>query len=394
MVSHFGKFTLVQRIGGGRLSQVFRVTREGVTGPAPKVALKRVNPLLIGDSAFVQLLVREAGLLAHLSHESLCCCQELGVIDGCAFLTLDLVDGCTLRALLRHLSARAVKLPSSAVLAIGFQLAHVLQYLHRDCATPLVHLDLSPQNVMISRQGDVKLIDFGIARQIDGENPPPVGQKIAGTVGYMSPEQARGAVVDARADQYGLGILLWEMLAGRRLFRGNTTDTWQRMRNGQTPAPQVFLHDAPEALVAIVTRLLQPEVDKRYRDIAEVVAQMEGSSSSPLSGRRPLAALVQRLMGDTSFDPFDVVNVQLDPEPQATDIPLGTALLGAAEAEAYVDLRIEVDFGEGTPGSMVRAILPERAAPPPISPFLETLPEADASDDAVLPLPGPEIPTA
>ena len=375
MFQHFGKFVLVQRIGGGRLSQVFRVGRQGITGPAPKVALKRVNPALIGEPDFVQLLAREAGLLAQLSHGSLCTCQELGVIDGCAFLTLELVDGCTLRALLRHVSQRGAKLPASAVLALGRQLVEVLRYLHGEAPVPLVHLDLSPQNVMISRAGGLKLIDFGIARQLDDKNPPPVGGKIAGTVGYMSPEQARGARLDARADQFGLGILLWEMLAGRRLFRGNTADTWQRMRGGQTPAASVFLHDAPESVVAILTRLMKPDPEWRYRDMDEVGRQIEAATASPLSGTRPLAALVQHLMEDPAFDPFDVVRAP-EADTAVADIPAGEK-----SAADYADLQIQVDFGAGSPGSMMRAVVPDRAPPPPSSPFLETLDaELDASE--------------
>ena len=374
MIQHFGKFVLVQRIGGGRLSQVFRVGRQGVTGPAPKVALKRVNPALIGEPDFVQLLAREAGLLAQLAHGSLCTCQELGVIDGCAFMTLDLVDGCTLRALLRHVSQRGAKLPASAVLALGRQLVEVLRYLHGEAPVPLVHLDLSPQNVMVSRAGGLKLIDFGIARQLDGKNPPPVGGRIAGTVGYMSPEQARGAPLDARADQFGLGILLWEMLAGHRLFRGNTADTWQRMRGGQTPAPSVFLHDVPEGVVGLLARLMRPDPEWRYRDMDEVAREME-ATASPLGGTRPLAALVQHLMEDAAFDPFDVVRAP-EAEPVVMDIPAGEQ-----STTEYADLQIQVDFGAGSPGSMIRAVVPDRAPPPPSSPFLETLDaELDASE--------------
>lgn len=237
MISSFGKFRLLQRIGGGRLSQVYRIGRIWGEEAAPRVVLKRVAPELIGEPAFVTLVAREAGLLSRLTHPNLCACQEMGVIDGCAFLTLDLVDGCTIRALLRRLAQMEIRLATSAVLATAAQAAEVLDYLHRRCPTPLIHLDLSPQNVMISREGQLKLIDFGIARFLDGHDPPPLEGRIAGTVGYMSPEQARGDKrIDARADQYALGILLWEMLSGRRLFAGNTPETWRRMRHGEAPS--------------------------------------------------------------------------------------------------------------------------------------------------------------
>ncbi|MBW2733106.1 MAG: protein kinase, partial [Deltaproteobacteria bacterium] len=174
MSQTFGKFKIIERIGGGRLSQVFRIDRNwSSTAAEPQIVLKRVAPELIAERAFVQLVTREAGVLSRLSHENLCVCQEMGVIDGCAFLTLEQVDGCTLRALLRRLSQMRIGLTTSAVLAIAYQAARVLDYLHRQCSTPLAHLDLSPQNVMITRDGTLRLIDFGIARFLSGDDPPP-----------------------------------------------------------------------------------------------------------------------------------------------------------------------------------------------------------------------------
>ncbi|PIV72352.1 MAG: hypothetical protein COW56_09605 [Rhodocyclales bacterium CG17_big_fil_post_rev_8_21_14_2_50_68_7] len=368
----FGKFQLLEQIGGGRLSQVFRVTRQASTGGGePRIALKRVQPTVIGEAAFVQLVVREGGLLARLSHPNLCLCHEMGVVDGCAFLTLDLVEGCTLRALMRRTSRMGVELPSSSIIAIGHQLARALGYLHHECSMPLVHLDLSPQNVMLDHDGALKLIDFGIARYLDGRNPPPLGGKIAGTVGYMSPEQASGRTVDARADQFGLGILLWEMLAGQRAFRGNTPETWHRMRAGQMPSTRV---DAASDLVEIVTRLLQPSPADRFASMTQVTEQLESLTSDPLSGMRPLCALVTHLLKDPGFDPFDVVRRESTAVEPPADIPSGADPVAAG----YAELSIEVDHGEGTPGSLVRAAVTGEVDLPD-SPFLETIVEAQAT---------------
>ena len=372
-MSLFGKFRLLEQIGGGRLSQVFRVTRadlEGQLGCGPNIALKRVQPEVIGEPAFVQLVVREGGLLARLSHRNLCQCHEMGVVDGCAFLSLDLVQGCTLRALMRRTSSMAVRLPASSVTAIGHQLARALSYLHDGCDAPLLHLDLSPQNVMIDREGTLKLIDFGIARYLDGRDPPPLGGKIAGTVGYMSPEQARGDPLEPRADQFGLGILLWEMLAGRRAFRGNTPQTWDRMRGGLIPELDAGLAEAPPALAGVVRRLLEPGPARRFPHMEAVRHALDAASN------RPLAALVRHLMADPSFDPFDVVRRQNTPTSALADIPTGEARAAAD----YAELSIEVDHGEGTPGSLVRAAVHHGATgEPPRSPFLETIPEAQAT---------------
>jgi len=378
MESQFGKFKLLQRIGGGKLSQVFRVSALFEDEGDPRVALKRVHPEVIGEAAFVRLVVREAGVLTRLSHPSLCNCLELGVIDGSAFLTLELVNGCTLRALMRRLAQLGVKLPVSAVVAMAHQLMEVMEYLHRGCQNPLVHLDLSPQNVMISRDGTVRLIDFGLARYLDGHNPPPLGGKIAGTVGYMSPEQASGAAVNIASDQFGLAILMWEMLSGQRLYRGNTPATWQRMRAGSVPAPERAMPRVPEPLRRLVSTMLTPDPGHRFPHLGEAQAHLEAFFPDPRSGQKALATLVSRLLSNPMFDPFDVVyRVGMSrPETPENDIPTGEAPAPNAE---YADLSIEVDFGTGSPASQVRAVIPDRLALPD-SPFLETLPEPPSTD--------------
>ena len=381
METHFGKFKLLERIGGGRLSQVYRVSSEALGETSdPRIALKRVCPEVIGEPAFVRLVVREAGMLTRLSHPFLCECFELGVIDGSAFLTLSLVDGCTLRALMRRLSQMGVKLPVSAIRAIGCQLTEVLEYLHQKCSHPVVHLDLSPQNVMISRDGTIKLIDFGISHYLDGHNPPPLGGKIAGTVGYMSPEQASGGAIDARADQYGMGILLWEMLAGARLFRGNTPETWQRMRSGTVPPAAVAMKNVPDTLSDIIYQLLSADPDRRFEDTEDTLEAFHKGSSNALSGTRPLAALVQRLLNTPSFDPFDVVKRTSDPLPGDLDVPTGEDEQGDENSDLYEEISIEVDQGMDSPASQVRAVLPDGGAAPQ-SPFLETLDDAPSTAD-------------
>ena len=370
METHFGKYKLIERIGGGRLSQVYRVSSEALGEQSdPRVALKRVHPEVIGESAFVRLVVREAGVLTRLKHPYLCECFELGVIDGSAFLTLSLVDGCTLRALMRRLSQMGVKLPVSAIRAIGCQLTEVLEYLHGKCSHPVVHLDLSPQNVMLSRDGTLRLIDFGISHYLDGHNPPPLGGKIAGTVGYMSPEQASGGAIDARADQYGMGILLWEMLAGARLFQGNTPETWERMRSGAIPPVKVAMKSVPDSLADLVYQLLAADPNDRFEDTEDTLEAFHKGSSNALSGTRPLAALVQRLLNTPSFDPFDVVKKPPAHLPGEEDVPTGEDSGGEESSDLYEELSIEVDQGMDSPASQVRAVLPDSDAPQ--SPFLE-----------------------
>ncbi len=376
METCFGKFRLVKHIGGGRLSQVFKVAPQHLEDEDSHVALKRVTPAMIGEPAYVQLVVREAKVLTRLDHEHLCRCMELGVVDGSAFLTMDLVDGCTLRAVLRRLAQQGERMPRTAVVGQGYQLAVVLEYLHRQCDHPLVHLDLSPQNVMISRRGDLKLIDFGLARYLDGHNPPPLGGKIAGTVGYMSPEQASGGEIDAQADQYGLGVLLWEMLANQRLFRGNSAETWNRMRAGDIPDADRVFPSLPRKLTNTLYRMLQADPAKRFPHMGAVADALEGCSSSPRRGKNMLAEVVQGMMEDPNFDPFDSRRPAAPAADAAQDIPAGAGRTD--EDDGYAELSIQVDHGAGSPTSQVRAAIPTDA--PEDSPFLEMIPEAGATD--------------
>jgi len=367
----FGKFQLLEQIGGGRLSEVFRVARRN-RQRGPNIALKRVIPALIGEEAFATLVVREASLLTRLHHESLCTCHEMGVVDGCAFLTLELVDGCTLRALMRRMSQLGVSLPASALLGIGQQLATVLEYLHSRGADGIVHLDLSPQNVLLSRDGRVKLIDFGIARYLDGHDPPPLAGKIAGTIGYMSPEQAAGAhAIDERADQSGLGILLWELCYGQRLFRGNTAETWKRMRGGVLPVTTPPADRAP-AMLALIRRLLAVDPQRRFSGIGEPKQRLAALARSPTEGEQTLAALVRRLLAQPDFDPFDKINLRrARARHTAADVPTGEVPI-AGEYEA---LEIRVDLGPGTIAAQLREAIPEIGDGPPSSPFLKVIAE-------------------
>ena len=313
----------------------------------------------MGEAAFVKLVVREAGLLTRLEHAHLCACHEMGVIDGCAFFTLDLVEGCTLRALLKQLGNFGVTLPTSALLAIAYQLASVLEYLHLQVNEPLIHLDISPQNVMVGRQGGMKLIDFGISRFVDGHAPPPYSDGIVGTIGYMSPEQANNTALDPRADQYALGILLWEMSFGQRLFRGNTPDTWRRMRAGELPDLPAENLGRPQELQEILTRMLRPDANERFANLGEVREALRRLGASVDTGIRPLSALVNRLLGDPEFDPFDAINVDRG-HPTLEGIPTGEI-----DTEGYEELSIEVDQGDGTPAAQVRALLPMDPGQPP-----------------------------
>jgi len=228
---------------------------------------------------------------------------------------------------------------------------------------------------MITRAGVLKLIDFGIARYLDGLDPPPLAGRIAGTIGYMSPEQARGdEPLDARADQYGLGVLLWELCFGQRLFRGNTAETWRRMRTGELLDVEP-LAARPAELLELIARLLAADPAERFATMADVGDALSSLRFAVSTDDAPLATLLEHLLDDPTFDRFDAVNLRPAPE-LPRDIPTGEI-----DIDGYEELVIEVDQGEGTPAAKVRAVVPgseaarTRSRRPSSSPFLEAVGE-------------------
>jgi len=324
----FGKFRLFDRLGGGQICDVFRAGRSW-QADGRHVALKRIKPVEATRFSGVQLVVREAEILASLSHPNLCACHEVGVVDGCAFLTMDLVDGCTLLDLMRYFARRRVELPLPTITTIAVHLSEILDYLHRHCPTPLAHLDLSPQNVMISRQGEIKLIDFGIARLLEGSTPPSLRDNIMGTLGYMAPEQTRGEACGPQADQFGLGILLWEMITRRR---------WAHAASGRDEVTALPNGD----LGPLVRRLLALKPADRFADLAEPLALLRGMRSVRHNSSRPLAALVQCIR-----EPPNRRWLQSE--------PANAQLADGQDDHSYDALEILVDHGEETPSAMLRS---------------------------------------
>jgi serine/threonine protein kinase/TolB-like protein len=277
----FGRYQLVEKLGEGGMAVVYRARLHGADGFEREVVLKRILPELSRDPRFTKMLLAEAKLCARMHHPGIVQVNDVGEIDGQYFVAMELIDGFDLSTVLKRCHDLSRPLPPGLVAWIGAELGRALGYAHAltdEDKRPLevVHRDVSPSNVMVTRSGAVKLLDFGIAKmkhQITDEKTR--SGTLKGKIGYMSPEQAEGEPVDGRSDLFSLGIVLWECLTLERLFRGDDDlETLRKVREANVAAPSSVRPDVPPELDAAVLKLLARARDARYLTGEEVAAAL------------------------------------------------------------------------------------------------------------------------
>lgn len=255
-----GPYLLLERLGHGGMAEVFRARAVGASGFEKHVAIKVLKTEHRGDAQLERMLIEEAKLGATLSHRNLLSVHDLGVDEGVYYVRMDLVVGADLDAL------RRAGLPSVPLaLLIAEEIALALSYVHSlrdDKGLPLglVHRDVSPSNVLVSRDGEVKLADFGIAKATKMSDKTAASIR-RGKYAYMSPEQIAGAPLSSRSDQFGFGVMLHELLMGERPYDGpSPLDTMDRIKDAAPP--DVSALDAD--LGAIVATCLAKDPDERF----------------------------------------------------------------------------------------------------------------------------------
>jgi eukaryotic-like serine/threonine-protein kinase len=235
------RYELLDRIGVGGMAEIFRGKAVAAGGFEKPVAIKRILPHLSQDRRFVELLIAEAKVLSLLKHRNIVQIFDVGLgDDGKYFLVMEYVDGKDLRAVQTGLEARRRRMPFDLALHIGAEICEALEHAHSARAPDgksmsLVHRDVSPSNVLLSRAGEVKLTDFGIAKRAEQETTHGA---VRGKFAYISPEQARNEAVDPRSDVFSVGIVLWELICNRRLFSGlGDLEALRAVREAQVPRP-------------------------------------------------------------------------------------------------------------------------------------------------------------
>jgi serine/threonine protein kinase len=271
----FGKYYLYERIAVGGMAEIYKAKLYGVDGFEKNMVVKQILPQYARHREFIDMFIDEAKICSTLTHGNIVPVFELGQIDGVYFISMDFVDGKNLGELLDAGLDKNLPLSVPHALFIAGEILAGLDYAHRktdDQGRPLniVHRDVSPQNVLVSFEGEVKLVDFGIARAASRAHATEAGI-IKGKFGYMSPEQALGQPVDARSDVFAAGILLYEMLTLERLFAGGTeVVTLERVKRADVPTPSRINSRLPPELDAIVFKALARDPAERYQSAAQM----------------------------------------------------------------------------------------------------------------------------
>jgi len=276
----FGHYTLFEQIGKGGMAQIYLARAETELGATRLSVVKQILPAFADDPRFAEMLIHEAKLAARLSHRRIVQVFELGKEKENLYIAMEYVEGFDLNSLLRQCTEQKIPLPAPHALGIIADVLEGLDYAHRrddESGKPLciVHRDVSPSNVLISYEGEVKLCDFGIAAANDLVKEEAT-EALKGKAGYMSPEHARGESIDARADVFAAGIILWELLAGRRLYRPKSEIPLidQARAADIPPLPDKGVPNHA-VLEAIVRRALAKDRDERYPSAGAMLRDLE-----------------------------------------------------------------------------------------------------------------------
>ena len=276
----FGKYTLFERIGRGGMAEVYKGRIQGPAGFERVFVVKRILPHLSDDTSFIKMFVEEAKLSARLNHPNIVHIFELGAVEGEYFISMEYIRGHDLSATMRAIW-KALGPPRPELVAyIGREACRGLAYAHNltdENGRPLgmIHRDVSSSNVMLSYEGAVKLLDFGIAKAL-GDAEPSKSGTLKGKYAYMAPEQTEGDNIDNRSDIFAIGIVLHEVLTGRRLFKGqNDVQTIERVRRCDVPLASASNPAIPREMDQILLKALQRDPARRWSNAADMADALD-----------------------------------------------------------------------------------------------------------------------
>jgi serine/threonine-protein kinase len=275
----FGRFEILGRIAFGGMAEIFLGRESTTIGATRMLAIKRILPHVADDAAFTEMFLDEARLAIQLNHPHICHIYEFGELEGSYFIAMEWIYGAAFGKIIRR-ARKAGGLPPEFVAKVVAQVAEALHYAHRakdsnGQALGIVHRDVSPQNIMISYEGQVKLLDFGIAKAQSHTTKTQAGV-VKGKFSYMSPQQCMGKYIDARADVFALGVVLYEALTGESLYHRPTEyETMRAVIEDPVPSIRDKKPKLSIELDAIVQKALQKSPDDRFRTAAEMQSALE-----------------------------------------------------------------------------------------------------------------------
>ncbi len=278
----FGKYTLLRKLAAGGMAEIFLALHRSMAGFEKLVVIKRILPSMNQDQAFIDMLLHEARIAATLSHPNIVQIFDVGQVEGTYYIAMEHIHGEDIRSIVRGMRRKGVmEFPMEHALAIGLGVCAGLAYAHdkRDLEgrpIGIVHRDISPQNVVVTFTGDVKIVDFGIAKSEKATAEDTKDGALKGKVPYMSPEQAAGKDIDLRSDIFAVGVVLFELTTGKRLFKGaNEFETLKLILESEYPSPADVRPDYPKPLEHIVMKALAKRREDRYQTAREMQADLE-----------------------------------------------------------------------------------------------------------------------
>ncbi|HYZ90127.1 MAG TPA: serine/threonine-protein kinase [Myxococcales bacterium] len=379
----FGKYLLLERIAVGGMAEVYAAKSFGVEGFERILAIKKILPTMGEDPEFVSMFVDEARIAVQLSHANIVQVLELGKHDDSLYIAMEYVAGRDVRQLAQQFRRRGLPLPVPQACAIVARACEALDHAHRKCdvsGKPLgiVHRDVSPQNVLVSFTGDVKLIDFGIAKAETRMQRTQSGA-LKGKFSYMSPEQVQGQPIDRRSDVFSVGVLLWELLCGRKLFTADSDlALLDKVRRADVPPPRSLNAEVSEALDAVVLKALAPDRDRRYQWCSELhddLVRFAVAGDTVLGTRRLGEWMREEFSAEYESEQARMREWLAVRVPPSSAVPAHAATTIPALADAGVARALVRDTAEWR-------VIPEREGPERESPDRDTLPDPTSGTKA------------
>src|SRR5450631_2024304 len=355
------RYTILRKITDGGTAEIFLAKQHGAQGFEKTVVLKRIFTTFYADPQFRHMLVDEAHVAMSLNHSNIVQVLDLGESEGRYFLALELVDGWTLDRILKRSKAAGVPIPPALALYITAEICRALGYAHakkRGDGKPLgiVHRDVSPHNVMMSAEGEVKLTDFGIAKA-QNKTEKSLGNLIKGKVAFMSPEQAAGGELDGRSDLFSVGTMLYTMITRRHPFDAPTDyETLMLVKNGDFLPPETARPGLNPELYRVMRKAMGKTADVRYQKAEEMLVDVEQVMRAAF---RPVGQTeLQRWLADLSNkDGVPTLTREAPPEPPASRSTVGPLRTGSGQESGLV---LTLDDAEEVRAS-------DRPPPPPSS---------------------------
>ncbi len=303
--TRFGKYTLLNRIAVGGMAEVFLARQEGLEGFEKTICIKRIRPHLSSQPNFVRMFLNEAKLAAQLNHPNVVQIYDLGRVNDSYFIAMEYISGRDMSRIIPKAEKAGIPFPMIYALRIASNVCEGLYYAHTKgdaYGNPLnvVHRDITPENILVSFNGTVKIVDFGIAKANTQLEQTRAGE-IKGKLSYMSPEQCMGGQLDSRSDIFSLGSVVYEWITGYKLFTGeNEMAILKSIIDGKIYPPSYFKEDVPEAVERILMKSLEKDREKRYQSAWEMQFDIDTylASSEFTPSNIHLSNFLKQIFGD------------------------------------------------------------------------------------------------